>query len=185
MRKRARDADRRWGKGIDDEEVAMSVWREPGADARCLCDDGNVRTWAELTHGLDEVCDIEHLADAAHGYAPGLGDRPPRHALVAELHYDLRLYLPCHVISPSVNRLHGKPILRAEEGRYGNGRTGDTKGAKRLDGKRYGKYETGATQSAQYSFEPYGSQKKSCHYWARTEELKGNCGEVTVAATPH
>ena len=44
MRKRARDADRRWGKGIDDEEVAMSVWREPGADARCLCDDGNVRS---------------------------------------------------------------------------------------------------------------------------------------------
>ena len=54
MRKRARDADRRWGKGIDGEEVAMSVWREPGADARCLCDDGNVRTWAELTHGLDD-----------------------------------------------------------------------------------------------------------------------------------
>ena len=97
------------------------------------------------------VRNVEHLADAAHGHVPGLGDRPPRHALVAELHYELRPYLPCHVVSPSVDRLHGKPILRAEEGRYGNGGTGDTEGAKRLDGKRYGKRETGATQSAQYS----------------------------------
>lgn len=97
------------------------------------------------------VCDVEHLADAAHGHVPGPGDRPPRHALVAELHYELRPYLPCHVVSPSVNRLHGKPILRAEERRYGNGGTGDTEGAKRLDGKRYGKRETDATQSAQYS----------------------------------
>lgn len=95
--------------------------------------------------------DVERLADAAHGHVPGLGDRSPRHALVTELHYELRPYLPCHVVSPSVNRLHCKPILRTEERRYGNGRTGDAEGAKRLDGKRYGKRETDAAQSAQYS----------------------------------
>lgn len=58
------------------------------------------------------VCDVEHLEDAAHGHMPGLGDRPPRHALVAELHDELHLYHPCHVDSPSVDRLHGKQILR-------------------------------------------------------------------------
>ena len=32
----------------------MGEWVEPPAGARCLCDDGNVRTWAELTRGLEE-----------------------------------------------------------------------------------------------------------------------------------
>ncbi|WP_297630198.1 hypothetical protein [uncultured Slackia sp.] len=39
-----------------------------------------------------------------------------------------------------------------------------------------------ALQQMQHLFELYGPQKKSCYYWARIEELKGYCGEVTVAA---
>lgn len=77
------------------------------------------------------VGDVEHLADAAHGHVPGPGDRPPRHALVAELHDELRPYLPCHVLSPSVSRLHGRPILRKGRPAIRMHETGDTDAAER------------------------------------------------------
>lgn len=72
------------------------------------------------------VGDVEHLADASHGHMPGLRDRPPRHALVAELHYELRLDLPRHVgfLLPLVGCM-ARPILR-------KGSAGDTDGAKRV-----------------------------------------------------
>lgn len=40
--------------GGDGKEAAMGAWREPDAGARYLCDDGNVRTWGDLTRNLEE-----------------------------------------------------------------------------------------------------------------------------------
>ena len=45
----------------------------------------------------EESCDVEGLADGVHRHVTGLGYRPSRHALLAELHDELRTHLPCHV----------------------------------------------------------------------------------------
>ena len=42
------------GHAPEDAEDAMGKWVEPAMDARYLCDDGNVRTWGELTRNLED-----------------------------------------------------------------------------------------------------------------------------------